>query len=159
LSPLDPSTAKRGDDVPLVLTRPFEAGGVTLLAAGEIVHGTVTSTKKAGKKCKQGEIKWKVEQITFHDGTVIHTKIMLKSKNPNASIPSAAVIFPTPLPDRVGEVGEAVMLSPVLAALLIEEGIKAPFRHNACSQYTTDVPLPANATIGVEIMEDHAVRY
>lgn len=156
---MDSNTAKRGDDVPLLLTRAFDVDGVTLLPMGEILHGTVTSAKKVGKKCKEGEIKWKLEQVTFHDGTVLHSKIMLKNKKPNASVPAAVTISKEPISDRVGEVSEAIMLSPILAVLYIDAGIKAPFHHNGCSQYTTDIPLPANATIGVEITETHAVRY
>jgi hypothetical protein len=156
---LDADTAKRGDDVPLVLTRPFEVDGVTLLAAGEILHGTVISATKAGPHCKSGEIKWKVDQITFHDGTAAKTTIRMKTARANASVPYETVKRPVPAADRAGKVIEAAIISPVIAGIVIAAAVKAPFRRHACSQYTTDTPLPANATIGAEITETHAVRY
>jgi hypothetical protein len=156
---LDASTAKRGDDVPLVLTRPFEVDGVILLAAGEILHGTVISATKAGPHCKSGEIKWKVDQIAFHDGTVAKTTIRVKTARANASVPYETVKRPVPAADRAGEVIEAAIISPVIAGIVIAAAVKAPFRRHACSQYTTDLPLPANSTIALEITETHAVRY
>ena len=156
---LDTDTAKRGDDVPLVLTRPFEVDGVTLLAAGEILHGTVISTTKAGPHCKSGEIKWKADQIIFHDGTVVKTTIRMKTARANASVAYETMKHPVPAADRTGEVIEAAVISPVIAGIVITSAVKAPFRRHACSQYTTDLPLPANSTIALEITENHAVRY
>jgi hypothetical protein len=155
----DPNTAKPGDDVPLLLTRPLYVEGVTLLPAGEILHGTVIGATKAGARCKRGEIKWKLEQIRFHDGTVVKTRIAFKTASPTQSVPSEMVVLPESGADRAGEVIQAAVLSPVLAGLLIESAIKAPFRHNACSQYTKDFPLPVNATIALQITENRAVRY
>jgi hypothetical protein len=156
---LDADTAKRGDDVPLVLTRPLEVDGITLLATGEILHGTIISATKAGPHCKSGEIKWKVEQITFHDGTVAKTTIRMKTARPNASVAYETVKRPTPVADRAGEVIEAAVISPAIAGIVIASAVKAPFHRHACSQYTTDRPLPANSTIALEITENHAVHY
>jgi hypothetical protein len=156
---LDPNTAKPGDDVPLLLTRPFYVEGVTLLPAGEILHGTVTHATRVGAKCKYGQIKWKVEQIKFHDGTVVKTRIAFKTASPTQSVPTETVKLPISAADRAGEVIQAAVVSPVIATILIENAIKAPFRHNACSQYTKDVPLPVNATIALQITENRAVQY
>jgi hypothetical protein len=100
-----------------------------------------------------------VDQITFHDGTVAKTTIRMKTARPNASVAYETVKRPTPVADRAGEVIEAAVISPAIAGIVIASAVKAPFHRHACSQYTTDRPLPANSTIALEITENHAVHY
>ncbi len=100
-----------------------------------------------------------MEQITFHDGTVAKTTVRIKAARANTSVPYKMVKRPTPAADRAGEVIEAAVISPVIAGIVIVSAVKAPFHRHACSQYTTDRPLPANATIGVELTETYSVHY
>jgi hypothetical protein len=69
LQPIDSTTAKEGDQVPLKLVRSVVIDGVTVLSEGELVYGRVTRVKRAGKDCHDGDVKWKVDSITFPDST------------------------------------------------------------------------------------------
>lgn len=158
LTALDPSTAKPGDEVPLVLTRDFVADGAALLRTGEELHATVTKVTKAGARCKHGEIRWKLERITLHDGTTVKTKVLYKTAQAMSRLPSEARVEPTP-GVRAGQTIETVLAAPLIAVGLTELAITAPFNRGACSKYTKDFPLPVNATVAVAIREDHQVRY
>src|SRR6476659_6413737 len=52
--PLDPATARPGDDVPLRLTRSLIVDAVVVLPAGSVVHGKVTKVTPAGRHCTNG---------------------------------------------------------------------------------------------------------
>lgn len=54
MQPLDPATARPGDDVPLRLTRPLTVGGLVVLPEGMVLHGTVTRVTPAGRHCAPG---------------------------------------------------------------------------------------------------------
>ena len=69
LQPIDSTIAKEGDQVPLKLVRSVVIDGVTVLSEGELVYGRVTRVKHAGKDCRDGAVKWKVDRITFPDST------------------------------------------------------------------------------------------
>ncbi len=161
VQPLNPANTKPGDNVPLRLTRPVIVRGVTLFPAGTIFHGTVTSVKRPGRHCRNGEVKWQLERITFPDNSTAKTEVKFKSPRPNDSVP----INHRSANDQsvLGQVSEDVIMGPIAVVGLAELGIKhvitSPFRHGACSAYTQDSPLPAHATVGVEIVESHWVSY
>src|SRR5580698_8178600 len=60
---LSSETARKGDHVPLVLTRPLVVDGITLLPIGTQADGMVTKAKKAGPKCMQGYVEWEVDRV------------------------------------------------------------------------------------------------
>ncbi len=161
VQPLDPAKIKAGDDVPLRLTRPVIVKGITLFPAGTIFHGTVTAVKRQGRHCRTGEVKWQLDHITFPDNSTARTEVKFKSSRPNDSVP----VNRKSSSDQtvLGQVSEDVIMGPIAVVGLAELGIKhvitSPFRHGACSAYTRDYPLPANATVGVEIAESHWVSY
>jgi hypothetical protein len=63
IAELSSATAKKGDDIPLQLTRPLVVDGITLLQAGAQINGRVSYVKKAGPKCARGLIEWDVAQV------------------------------------------------------------------------------------------------
>src|SRR5438309_2035388 len=64
LTPLDSAHANVGDEVRAKLNRPLIADGVVVLPADLIVRGTVTNVKRAGKKCHDGKVEWKLNEVT-----------------------------------------------------------------------------------------------
>src|SRR5215470_3509915 len=86
LQPLDSRTAKKGDDVPLRLSRPLVVNGVTLLREGEILHGKVTRVKQAGPHCRNGEVKFKLDRVPFADGTTARSKVHFITPDPDAKV-------------------------------------------------------------------------
>src|SRR5215470_15588005 len=86
LQPLDSRTAKKGDDVPLRLSRPLVVNGVTLLREGEILHGKVTRVKHAGPRCRNGEVKFKLDRVPFADGTTARSKVHFITPDPDAKV-------------------------------------------------------------------------
>jgi hypothetical protein len=161
VQPLDPAKIKAGDDVPLRLTRPVIVKGLTLFSAGTVFHGTVTAVKRQGRHCRNGEVKWQLDRITLPDNSTAKTEVKFKSSRPNDSLP----INRRSSRDQtvLGQVAEDAIMGPIAVVGLAELGIKhvvtSPFRHGACSAYTRDTPLPANATVGVEIAENSWVNY
>jgi hypothetical protein len=85
--PLDSSNARAGDDVPLRLTRPLVAHGVTLLPAGEIVHGRVVRVRRAKPGRRNGDVEWKLERIMFADSSTAQTEVYFAVADPKAAVP------------------------------------------------------------------------
>ena len=74
VAPLSSETSKVGDDVPLRLAQSLVINNVTVLPAGEIVHGRVVKVKKT-RACKDGTVKWNLDSIPFPDGSTASTRI------------------------------------------------------------------------------------
>jgi hypothetical protein len=162
LQPLDSRTAKEGDDVPLRLSRPLVVDGVTLLREGEILHGKVTRVKHAGPRCRDGEVKFKLNGVPFADGTTARSSIRFATSEPDAKVADQLdtgevspfvwlVVIPIAMPFFAALV---VIASPVLLINALSPGT-----YNSCSMPGKDYQLPVNATIGVAIMKDHHVSY
>jgi len=158
MQPLDPATSRPGHDVPLRLTRQLTAGGLVVLPVGSVVHGKITKVTPAGRYCANGAVKWKIETIPLPDGSVLKTEVWNSSRSTTrASGPSQHHSSG----EIVGYViQDAVLLPLVVPGMAIYETRKvvtAPFRHGSCSRWH-DRPLPANASVGIRIREDHQVR-
>ena len=162
LQPLDSRTAKEGDDVPLRLSRPLVVNGVTLLREGEILHGKVTRVKHAGPRCRNGDVKFKLNRIPFADGTTARSSIRFTTPEADAKVadaldtsePRPAFWFfaaPIAIPFYLAIV---VIASPVLLLNALSPGT-----YNSCTMPGREYQLPANATVGVAIMKDHHVNY
>ena len=162
LQPLDSRTTKEGDDVPLRLSRPLVVNGVTLLREGEILHGKVTRVKHAGPRCRNGEVKFKLNRIPFADGTTARSEIRYASADPDAKVADELgaqelgpvfwfVVVPITTPFVVAFL---VMASPVLLFHALFPDAVEP-----CTMPGKEYQLPANATVAVAILKDHHVSY
>jgi hypothetical protein len=161
MQPLDPATARPGDDVPLRLTQSLVVGAVVVLPAGSVVHGKVTKAIPAGPHCTNGAVKWKIESIPLPGGGKLKTELC-SSCRPATRVPPGANRRQDHTADEiVGYVIQDAVLLPIAAAGLViyeaRKAVTAPFRHGSCSRWK-DRPLPANATVGLRIREDHVVR-
>jgi hypothetical protein len=164
LAALDTASARPGDDVPLRLTRALYAGGVTLLPEGTLLHGVVTGVTQPSGRCAAGEVRWKIRQISFADGSTARTRIWRKSPRSDEHV---ATEKPKPEPrssaDRAGLAMRDVAGAPIFAIAAVKIGtvhlLKKPFSAGACSRFTQDRPLPAHSTVALEIVEEHPVRY
>ena len=160
MQPLDPATAKPGDDVPLRLTRPLTVGGLVVLPAGSVVHGKVTKVTPAGRRCTKGSVKWKLDQVPLPDGSKLKTEVSRRAASSNGRVATRHQQHHTK-DEIVGYVIQDAVLLPMFAAGMViygaRQAVTAPFRHGSCSRWH-DLPLPANATVGLRVREDHEVR-
>jgi hypothetical protein len=162
LQPLDSTTAKAGDNVPLRLSRPLVVNGVTLLSEGDILHGRVTRVKHAGPRCRNGEVKFKLERIPFADGTTAKSSVIFINPDPDAKVAEQM---------NTGEIGPFLkwLLIPISTPFVVAFLVMAspavlfnalfPDALTACTVPGKEFQLPANATVGVAILKDHHVRY
>lgn len=126
LTPLDSAHANVGDEVRARLDRPLMAEGIVILPAGWVVRGTVTKVKRAGKKCRDGEIEWKIREISTRNGE--HVKVQPVRTYPslqNQTGDPEWVSLDTPL-DKIAKVPEYISLTlfvVILSPLLIPMGI------------------------------------
>jgi hypothetical protein len=165
VQPLSSATAKPGDDVPLKLANPLVIDGITVLQAGEVVNAKVVKVRKARSSCKNGEVQWKLEHLTMPDSTLVQTRIKFSAPGPDVKVPANFVPWKDAL--GVNTWWEAILLVPEYALIAI---VYAPFLAlapiglltlvgNGCSVPGNEFQLPAGATVGVEIGENHTVRY
>ena len=170
VQPLDSTKMKEGDRVPLKLARALVVEGVTVLPEGELVYGKVTKVKHAGKDCRNGAVKWRVESITFPDSSQAKAHIMFAREGQNVEVPDfepgndkrrgAWDIL-----DGAGSAFAAVMWFVVLAPLLIIAlpsilDSNAADKAKACGgKMGQEYLLPENSTVAVAISRDHAVQH
>jgi hypothetical protein len=154
LQPIDSTKVKVGDDVPLRLARPLVHDSVTLLAPGEVMHGRVTKLKRAKPSCRDAEVEWRLDRITFADASTAKVKISFIN-------PSADFDVPAELPDHEISPWVWSFLGPfaVATAPVILPGMAADGISRRCSSLGNKYLLPANATVAVMVAEDHNVRY
>jgi hypothetical protein len=162
--PLDSSTAKAGDAVPLRLTRPLVVDGVTLLPEGTAVVGKITKVKRAGLGCHYGSITWKLDRVPFADSSTARTRLLFARDNIHEDVP---FMLPKQEHRTAGDVMDDVgmysiigtlvaVASPVVVPLLIKEQIS---EHNTCSHISgEDYLLPAGSVVAVVVTEKHHVR-
>ncbi|HKT12279.1 MAG TPA: hypothetical protein VJW77_10690 [Terriglobia bacterium] len=162
---LSSATAKPGDDVPLKLADPLVIDGVTVLQAGEVVNAKVVKVRKARSSCKNGEVQWELEHLTMPDSTAVQTRIKFAAPGPDVKVPARFVPWKEAL--GVNNWWEAVLLVPEYALIAI---VYAPLLAlapiglltligNDCSFPGIEFQLPAGSTVGLEIRENHTVRY
>jgi hypothetical protein len=164
IQPLDSSTAKVGDAVPLRLTRPLIVDGVTLLPEGTSVVGKITKVKRAGLGCQYGSIQWKLDRVPFADSSTAHTRLLFARDNIHEDVP---FMLPKQEHATAGSVmddvgaysiigGFVAIASPVVVPLFIKEQIS---KHNTCSHISgEDYLLPAGSVVAVVVTEKHRVR-
>jgi len=162
LQPIDSKTAQKGDDVPLRLSRPLVVNGVTLLREGETLHGKVTRVKQAGPRCRDGEVKFKLDRIPFADGTTASSKVHFVTPDPNAQV--ADELDPVELGPGfwffAGPIAMPIFLAiVVIASPVLLFNALVPGAYNKCTRPGRDFQLPANATVAVVIRKDHHVSY
>lgn len=161
LSELNSATAQVGDDVPLQVMRAVSVQGVVLLPAGEILHGRVTKVKPRTPS-QSGEVRWKLDKITFADSSTVPTEIFLVNAQPNANVPDHYSPIPwfrkwcTNTNDDLNcndTIGLSVIAVPVMPILL--------FQHLFSSdrgEYL-EYQLSLHSTVGLVLKKDHKVRY
>jgi hypothetical protein len=170
VQPLDSAKAKEGDRVPLKLVRPLVIDGITVVPEGELVYGKVTRVKRAGKDCRNGAVKWKVESITFPDSSHAKAHLVFAKEGQNVEVPNVEPgkdkrLGAGDILDGVGVGFEGVMWFIVLAPLLIIAlpsilDQQAADKAKACgSKMGQEYLLPENSTIAVAISRDHAVQH
>jgi len=162
LTRLDSAATKVGDDVPLRLERPLVIDGVTLLDSGELMHGRVTKVQRAGPHRKNGEVKWQIENISFHDDSKARSKVWFAEARFNGVVPERYY-------DREKDPGgccdltnkEAVGLIAVYPLFLLWAAIselKGRYAEAHDPMVGSEYVLPAGSTVAVVTTHDHEVR-
>ena len=165
--PLSSETATVGDDVPLRLKRPLVIDGVTMLAEGEIVHARIAKVKHADSNCHDGDIRLKLDRVAFADSSAAKVKVRILNPLEDVDVPMSFA------PEAKGELDGLstffafgtvfLIFSPILIPVfLIYEPVwlvHKLFHPSSCHASGQPMLLPANATVGVEIVEEHRVRY
>jgi hypothetical protein len=165
VQPLSSATAKPGDDVPLKLANPLVIDGVTVLQAGEVVNAKVVKVKKARSSCNNGEVQWKLENLTMPDSTQVKTSIHFAAPDPNLKVPARFVPWKEAL--DVDNWWEAILLIPGFALIVVGYAVLLPlapivllaYAGSSCGVPGNEFQLPAGATVGVEISENHTIQY
>jgi hypothetical protein len=60
-----------GDDISFQLERDLNANGFTVLPRNSAIHGRITKVVRAGKNCKEGRVRWKLEPLKTASGRKI----------------------------------------------------------------------------------------
>ena len=168
LQPIDSATAKEGDQVPLKLVRSVVIDGVTVLSEGELVYGRVTRVKRAGKDCRDGTVKWKVDRITFPDSTQAKAHIFF-AKPGDVPVPDMEPaehhLSGGDFAEGFAGVLEGVMWFVVLAPLLIlflpsilDQQVE--YKAKQCGgKMGHEYVMPENSTVAVAISRDYVVQH
>jgi hypothetical protein len=161
MQPIDPATAKPGDDVPLRLTRPLAVAGVEVLPVGSVVHGKITKVTPSGRRCARGQVKWKLRELPLPDGSRLKTQVWETFPQANAKVQGEVVHHYSGGEIAGYVVQDAVLLPLIPAGLVIGTGeamISKPFRRGACRP-RENPPLPANATVAIRVRASREFRY
>jgi hypothetical protein len=161
---LSSETAKKGDRVPLVLTRPLVIDGITLLPVGTQAYGRVTKAKKAGPKCGAGFFEWEVDRVRFADATSALTEIHnFQWRSRDAPIPESinSSEVQRGRHDDLKALPQVIVLAPFAAPFLAAYLISDLFHRQdtSCAGKGTDQVYPAGSTVGVVVAKTHRVRY
>jgi hypothetical protein len=71
VTPLDSAHAHVGDEISFQLERDLNANGLTVLPRNSAIHGRITKVVRAGKSCKSGRTRWKLEPLKTASGRKI----------------------------------------------------------------------------------------
>lgn len=168
LQPIDSATAKEGDQVPLKLVLSVVIDGVTVLSEGELVYGRVTRVKRAGKDCRDGAVKWKVDGIRFPDSTQAKTHIFFVKQGdvpvPDME-PAEHYLSGGDFAEGFAGVLEGVMWFVALAPLLIlflpsilDQQVETKAKECG-GRMGHEYLMPENSTVAVAISRDYAVKH
>jgi len=165
LQPIDSTTAKEGNQVPLKLVRSLVIDGVTVLSEGELVYGKVTRVKRVGKSCHDGAVKWKVDSVKFSDSTQAKTHIFFVKPGdvpvPDMERGESAGDIANDFASILEGVMWFVMLAPLLilflpAVLAQWVGVKAK---ECGGKMGHEYLMPENSTVAVAISGDYAAKH
>lgn len=178
LEVIDQATAKVGDRIPLRLIRPLEIDGITLLAEGEMLYGTVTKVHKKIENCghSHGWVDWRPDPISFPDKTTVkaravgtvqpgsnpeHPEILSVVDFEGQWVARLDILEQEGLPSK-SHVGENIGLALVAVPLTI---LFAPMilaeagTYSKCLNGNSGVsPIPEGTTVVVATKKDHRVR-
>jgi hypothetical protein len=126
VTPLDSGQAHVGDEISFKLERDPSADQLTVLSKDWVVHGRITKVVRAGKNCKTGQVRWKLEPVITADGR----KIKVQSIAEYLAKPSGRELVDRVSLDTTGQkigrdmqyialVPVVVLLSPFLVPLAI----------------------------------------
>ena len=76
IAPLDSSRAEVGEDVAMRVVRPLLADGLAVLPADSLVHGQITSVTRAGKNCRSGLVRWKLDHLSTPGGKQVRVQFI-----------------------------------------------------------------------------------
>lgn len=167
--PLNSTSAKVGDDVPLLLERPLVVDGVTLLGRGLIAHGRVTGVERTGPQCHFGKVSWKLDHVTFPDSSKAKTKILF-------ALPGTKGYVPERLPTSAlrhhrhnasntirhhhHDAWKWIVYAPLIPIALSMLAIRMSGEGaGPCKAQGQDYVLPAGSTVAVKITKDHHAHY
>jgi hypothetical protein len=150
--PLDPKTAKVGDDVPLRLIRSYFAQGISVLPAGATAIAKVKKVKRPNPECPTGEVQLKLDRITFADQSTVKTKVWFMFSDKNFPVP------PRYSKDNLDNPAAWIMLSPALAIALPFIAFHQAFHGQSCNPRMASV-WPVHSEVAVRLIENHKVRY
>jgi hypothetical protein len=71
VTPFNSGQAHVGDEISFTLERDLNADQMTVLPKDRVIHGRITKVVRAGKNCKSGRVRWKLETVTTADGRKI----------------------------------------------------------------------------------------
>jgi hypothetical protein len=160
---LSSATAKKGDRVPLVLTRPLVVDGITLLPIRAQAIGRVTKAKKAGPNCTQGYVEWEVDRVRFADASSAPTEIRFPGSLLDTPVPEsiASSDVQRGRHDYLEALPEIIVLLVLTAPFFALYLVESLFHRDgpSCTGNGTDYVFPANRTVGVVVAKKHRVRY
>jgi len=167
VQPLDSTTARPGDDVPLRLSRPLVVSGVTLLREGDVLHGRVTRVRHAGRHCHSGWVEWKIDRVAFDDHTTAQSTMYYPPRN--LEVPEYAEVTGMNGLSGGRRIGfyvlSGVIFVPALPLITAQAALFSapPFSHSSdhadCTTPGQEFQLPAETTIAVQILRSHHVRF
>ena len=133
VTPLDSAHAHVGDDISFQLERDLNANGLTVLPRNSAIHGRITKVVRAGKNCKSGRVRWKLEAVTTTNGRKIKAqsipeylakpggveadRVSLDTTGSNIGRGATYVVMAAPV---------IVLLAPVIIAELVLLAIRRP---------------------------------
>jgi len=124
VAPLDSGHSQVGDDITFKLERDLNANGSTVLPKGWVIHGRVTKVVRAGKNCKSGRVRWKLEAVKTASGR----KIKVQSIPVYLAKPGGSEVIGRVSPDALrrggNKVAEYLEIAP---ALVIFSPILVPY--------------------------------
>lgn len=131
MTPFDSARAHVGDGISFKLERDLNAAGVTILPKNWVIHGQITKVVRAGKNCKTGRVRWKLDPLTTASGR----KIKVQSIAEYLAKPRGAEVVDRVWLDTTGEkiavyapyammVPLAVLLSPAIILMTIAKSGK-----------------------------------
>jgi hypothetical protein len=85
VTPLDSDRAHQGDEITFKLEKAIEVDQLTILPKDWPVHAKVTKVSRAGKNCKSGNVRWKLEAVTAPDGRKIKVQSIKEERVKNGS--------------------------------------------------------------------------